>query len=96
MKGAAALPEVARELELNPETLRSWVNKHRKQQEPAPDAELTAKDPRWQASTSSSTKCGSTPRSTHTASSSCAADRERRGHAPSMMSRTARTGSAAR
>ncbi|MCC3769108.1 hypothetical protein [Streptomyces sp. UNOC14_S4] len=26
---------------MNPETLRGWVKKHQKRQEPAPDAELT-------------------------------------------------------
>jgi len=38
------ISEVARDLELNSETLRGWVKKHLKQQEPAPDAELTVNE----------------------------------------------------
>ncbi|UIX30762.1 IS3 family transposase [Streptomyces sp. GQFP] len=38
LRSSKTISEVARELELNPETLRGWV---KKQQEPAPDAELT-------------------------------------------------------
>ncbi|MGW2081249.1 hypothetical protein ACWCOW_30675 [Streptomyces sp. NPDC001939] len=29
---------------MNPETLRGWVKKHEKQQEPTPDAELTVNE----------------------------------------------------
>ncbi|WP_158692610.1 transposase [Streptomyces roseochromogenus] len=38
MRSCRTVSEVAREPELNPETLRGWV---KKQQEPAPNAELT-------------------------------------------------------
>ncbi|MEU1459059.1 IS3 family transposase [Streptomyces avermitilis] len=41
LRSSKTISEVARELELNSETLRGWVKKHQKQQEPAPDAELT-------------------------------------------------------
>ncbi|MEU0664349.1 IS3 family transposase, partial [Streptomyces lavendulocolor] len=36
--------EVGRELGINPETLRGWVKKRRKQQEPSTDAELTVNE----------------------------------------------------
>ncbi|MFF0142952.1 transposase, partial [Streptomyces sp. NPDC005227] len=39
MRSRKTISEVARELELNPETLRGWIKKHQKQQEPAPGAE---------------------------------------------------------
>ncbi|WP_405729040.1 IS3 family transposase [Streptomyces sp. NBC_00028] len=44
LRSSKTISEVARELELNPETLRGWVKKHQKQQEPAPDAELTVNE----------------------------------------------------
>jgi len=34
----------ARELNLNPETLRSWVTKHKKEHEPDADTELTVNE----------------------------------------------------
>lgn len=36
------ITETARELEVNPETLRTWVRKHQAEQEPAADAGLSA------------------------------------------------------
>ncbi|MFE9650112.1 transposase [Streptomyces sp. NPDC006365] len=36
LRSSKTISEVARELELNPETLRGCVKKHQKQQEPAP------------------------------------------------------------
>ncbi|MCX5421466.1 transposase [Streptomyces sp. NBC_00078] len=44
LRSSKTISEVARELELNPETLRGWVKKYEKQQEPAPDAELTVNE----------------------------------------------------
>ncbi|MBD9730096.1 IS3 family transposase [Streptomyces caniscabiei] len=44
LRSSKTISEVARELELNSETLRSWVKKYQKQQEPAPDAELTVNE----------------------------------------------------
>ncbi|WP_406164425.1 IS3 family transposase [Streptomyces sp. NBC_00996] len=44
LRSSKTISEVARELELNPETLRGWVKKHQKQQEPAPDSELTVNE----------------------------------------------------
>ncbi|MGW6484842.1 IS3 family transposase [Streptomyces sp. NPDC055059] len=44
LRSSKTISEVARELELNPETLRGWVKKHQKQQEPASDAELTVNE----------------------------------------------------
>ena len=41
LKSSKTVSEAARELELNPETLRGWVKKHQKQHEPSPDAELS-------------------------------------------------------
>ncbi|MFF0142136.1 transposase, partial [Streptomyces sp. NPDC005227] len=41
LRSRKTISEVARELELNPETLCGWIKKHQKQQEPAPGAELT-------------------------------------------------------
>ncbi|XUL93863.1 IS3 family transposase [Streptomyces galilaeus] len=44
LRSSKTISEVARELELNSETLRGWVKKHQKQQEPAPDLELTVNE----------------------------------------------------
>ncbi|MFF6781485.1 transposase [Streptomyces sp. NPDC012510] len=44
MRSSKTISEVARELELNSETLRGWVKKYQKQHEPAPDAELTVNE----------------------------------------------------
>ena len=44
LRSSKTISEVARELDLNTETLRGWVKKHQKQQEPAPDAELTVNE----------------------------------------------------
>jgi transposase len=44
LKSSKAISEVARELDLNSESLRGWVKKHQKQQEPAADAELTVSE----------------------------------------------------
>ncbi|MFI5775483.1 transposase, partial [Streptomyces sp. NPDC051658] len=44
LRSSKTISEVARELEMNPETLRGWVKKYQKQQEPAPDAELTVSE----------------------------------------------------
>ncbi|MER5757626.1 IS3 family transposase [Streptomyces sp. NPDC002088] len=44
LRSRKTISEVARELELNPETLRGWVKKHQKQREPAPDAELAVNE----------------------------------------------------
>lgn len=41
LKSSKTVSEAARELELNPETLRGWVKKHQKQHERSPDAELS-------------------------------------------------------
>lgn len=41
LRSSKTISETARELELNPETLRGWVKKHQKHHEPAADAELT-------------------------------------------------------
>ena len=41
LRSSKTVTEVAREIDLNPETLRGWVKKHQNQQEPSPDAELT-------------------------------------------------------
>ncbi len=40
LRSSKTISETARELELNPETLRGWVKKHQKQHEPPADAEL--------------------------------------------------------
>ncbi|TQM66507.1 transposase-like protein [Actinomadura hallensis] len=42
LKSSKTIAEIARELDLNPETLRTWVRKHKERQEPAADAELNA------------------------------------------------------
>ena len=44
LRSSKTISEVARELELNAETLRGWVKKYRKRQGPAPDAELTVNE----------------------------------------------------
>ncbi|MCZ4516578.1 transposase [Streptomyces sp. ActVer] len=44
LRSSKTISEVARDLELNPETLRGWVKKYQKQQEPTPDAELTVSE----------------------------------------------------
>lgn len=44
LRSSKTISETARELDLNPETLRGWVKKHRKQQEPAAGTELTARE----------------------------------------------------
>jgi transposase len=44
LRSSKTVTEVARELDLNPETLRGWVKKHRMQQEPSADAELTVNE----------------------------------------------------
>ncbi|MFP1629809.1 transposase, partial [Streptomyces sp. 5K101] len=44
LRSSKTISAVARELERNPETLRGWVKKYQKQQEPAPDAELTVNE----------------------------------------------------
>ncbi|MEU1450585.1 IS3 family transposase [Streptomyces mirabilis] len=41
LRSSKTISETARELELNPETLRGWVKKHQKQHEPPADAELS-------------------------------------------------------
>ncbi|MFH8477039.1 transposase [Streptomyces sp. NPDC018000] len=41
LRSSKTISETARELELNPETLRGWVKKHEKKHEPPADAELT-------------------------------------------------------
>jgi transposase len=44
LKSSKTISEVARELDLNSETLRGWVKKHQTQQEPAAGAELTVSE----------------------------------------------------
>lgn len=44
LTSSKTVTEVARELDLNPETLRGWVKKHHMQQEPSADAELTVNE----------------------------------------------------
>lgn len=41
LRSSKTVTEVARELDLHSETLRGWVKKYQKQQEPPADAELT-------------------------------------------------------
>jgi transposase len=41
LRSSKTISETARELELNPETLRGWVKKHEKGSEPAADVPLT-------------------------------------------------------
>ncbi|MFE3263007.1 transposase [Streptomyces sp. NPDC059215] len=44
LRSSKTISETARDLELNPETLRGWVKKHQKQQEPSADADLTVSE----------------------------------------------------
>jgi transposase len=44
LRSSKTISETARELELNPETLRGWVKKHEKKSEPAADAELSVSE----------------------------------------------------
>ncbi|MCX5207676.1 transposase [Streptomyces sp. NBC_00237] len=44
LRSSKTVSETARELELNPETLRGWVKKHQKQYEPPADADLTVSE----------------------------------------------------
>jgi transposase len=44
LQSSKTISETARELDLNPETLRGWVKKHQKQHEPSVDAELTVSE----------------------------------------------------
>jgi transposase len=41
LRSSKTISETARELDLNPETLRGWVKKHEKRSEPPADAPLT-------------------------------------------------------
>ncbi|MCY0963554.1 transposase [Streptomyces sp. H27-H5] len=41
LRSSETISHTARELELNPETLRGWVKKHQKHNEPAVDAPLS-------------------------------------------------------
>ncbi|MBV9026930.1 MAG: transposase [Streptomycetaceae bacterium] len=44
LKSSKTISETARELGLNPETLRGWVKKHEKENQPAAGAELTVSE----------------------------------------------------
>jgi transposase len=44
LRSSKTISETAREIDLNSETLRGWVKKYQKQQEPAPDAALTVSE----------------------------------------------------
>ncbi|MCY0963552.1 transposase [Streptomyces sp. H27-H5] len=44
MRSSKTVTEAARELDLNPETLRGWVKKYRMQQGPSVDSELTVNE----------------------------------------------------
>ena len=44
LRSSKTVSEVARELDLSPETLRGWVKNHEKQLEPASKAELTVNE----------------------------------------------------
>jgi transposase len=44
LQSSRTISETARELELNPETLRGWVKKHQKQHELPAGAELTVSE----------------------------------------------------
>ncbi|MEC4020342.1 transposase [Streptomyces sp. H27-D2] len=44
LRSSKTVSETARELELNPETLRGWVKKYQKQHEPPAGAELTVSE----------------------------------------------------
>ena len=41
LRSSKTISETARELDLNPETLRGWVKKHQKDNEPAADTPLS-------------------------------------------------------
>jgi transposase len=41
LRSSKTISETARELDLNPETLRGWVKKHQKNSEPAADTPLS-------------------------------------------------------
>lgn len=41
LRSSKTISETARELDLNPETLRGWVKKHKQRNEPTLDAPLT-------------------------------------------------------
>ncbi|MFG3001441.1 transposase [Streptomyces sp. NPDC048340] len=41
LRSSKTISETARELELNPETLRGWMKKHQQRNEPAADAPLS-------------------------------------------------------
>ncbi|MFE4296211.1 IS3 family transposase [Streptomyces sp. NPDC056907] len=44
LRSSKTVSETARELELNPETLRGWVKRHQKQHEPPADADLSVSE----------------------------------------------------
>jgi transposase len=44
LRSSKTISETARELELNPETLRGWVKKNEKENQPAAEAELTVSE----------------------------------------------------
>jgi transposase len=44
LRSSKTVTEVAREIDLNPETLRGWVKKHKSQQECSAGAELTVNE----------------------------------------------------
>ncbi|MFF5026244.1 IS3 family transposase [Streptomyces collinus] len=44
LRSSKTISEVGRELEMNPETLRGWVKKYQRGQEPAPGAELAVSE----------------------------------------------------
>jgi len=44
LRSSKTISETARELELNPETLRGWVKKHQKQHAPPADADLSVSE----------------------------------------------------
>jgi transposase len=44
LQSSKTISETARELELNPETLRGWVKKYQKQHEPPADADLSVSE----------------------------------------------------
>jgi transposase len=44
LRSSKTVTEVARELDVNSETLRGWVKKHQVQQEPPAEAELTVNE----------------------------------------------------
>ncbi|MCX4515805.1 IS3 family transposase [Streptomyces sp. NBC_01619] len=44
LRSSKTISETARELEINPETLRGWVKKHQKRTEPPADAELSVSE----------------------------------------------------